>query len=275
MPPAVLALIIGLLIGSFLNVCIYRLPRDLSVMFPRRSFCPECEHQIAWYDNIPVLSYFLLGARCRHCRKPIPVRYPVVEAMAGLLFFTIVAALGPTAAAAKLCLLVALLIGLTFSDLEERILPDEMTIGGTVAGLVLAWLVPLQAGIARAILAAQGIYLDARWTSVAEGVLGAALPAGFLWLGGLLFEKIRHKEGLGLGDIKMLAMIGAFLGTQATLLTLILGSVAGSVIGLIYIRATGKDASTYQLPFGTFLGLAGIVVALAGQQVIRWYTGLF
>ena len=275
MPPAVLALIIGLLIGSFLNVCIYRLPRDLSVMFPRRSFCPECEHQIAWYDNIPVLSYFLLGARCRHCRKPIPVRYPVVEAMTGLLFFTIVAALGPTAAAAKLCLLVALLIGLTFSDLEERILPDEMTIGGTVAGLVLAWLVPLQAGIARAILAAQGIYLDARWTSVAEGVLGAALPAGFLWLGGLLFEKIRHKEGLGLGDIKMLAMIGAFLGTQATLLTLILGSVAGSVIGLIYIRATGKDASTYQLPFGTFLGLAGIVVALAGQQVIRWYTGLF
>lgn len=275
MPPAVLALIIGLLIGSFLNVCIYRLPRDLSVMFPRRSFCPECEHQIAWYDNIPVLSYFLLGARCRHCRKPIPVRYPVVEAMAGLLFFTIVAALGPTAAAAKLCLLVALLIGLTFSDLEERILPDEMTIGGTVAGLVLAWLVPLPAGVARAILAAQGIYLDARWTSVAEGVLGAALPAGFLWLGGLLFEKIRHKEGLGLGDIKMLAMIGAFLGTQATLLTLILGSVAGSVIGLIYIRATGKDASTYQLPFGTFLGLAGIVVALAGQQVIRWYTGLF
>ncbi|HKW97835.1 MAG TPA: prepilin peptidase [Bryobacteraceae bacterium] len=275
MPPSVLALILGLLIGSFLNVCIYRLPRDLSVVFPRRSFCPACEHTIAWYDNIPVLSYFLLGRRCRYCRKPIPVRYPVVEAMTGLLFFTIVAALGPTAAAAKLCLLVALLIGLTFSDLEERILPDEMTIGGTVAGLVLAWLVPLQEGVARAILTAQGIYLDARWTSVAEAVLGAALPAGFLWLGGLLFEKIRHKEGLGLGDIKMLAMIGAFLGIQATLLTLILGSVAGSVIGLIYIRATGKDASSYQLPFGTFLGLAGIVVALEGQSVIRWYAGLF
>jgi len=271
---SILAILAGLLIGSFLNVCIYRMPRDLSVVRPR-SFCPACEHPIAWYDNIPVVSYFLLGRRCRHCRAVIPVRYVIVEALTALLFFVVVNALGPTAVAAKLCLLVALLVGLTFADLEERILPDEFTLGGTAAGLVLAWFVPVDDSIAHAILFAQRVAWGEQWMSVSEAVLGAALPAGFLWLGGFLFEKIRHKEGLGLGDIKMLAMMGAFLGLRATLLTLILGSVAGSVIGLVYIRATHKDASTYQLPFGTFLGFAGIFVALAGRQVIHWYAGLF
>ena len=271
---SILAILAGLLIGSFLNVCIYRMPRDLSVVRPR-SFCPACEHPIAWYDNIPVVSYFLLGRRCRHCRAVIPVRYVIVEALTALLFFVVVNALGPTAVAAKLCLLVALLVGLTFADLEERILPDEFTLGGTAAGLVLAWFIPVDDSIAHAVLLAQRVAWGEQWMSVSEAVLGAALPAGFLWLGGFLFEKIRHKEGLGLGDIKMLAMMGAFLGLRATLLTLILGSVAGSVIGLVYIRATHKDASTYQLPFGTFLGFAGIFVALAGRQVIHWYAGLF
>ena len=270
---SVVALIAGLLIGSFLNVCIYRMPRDLSVVRPR-SFCPACQHPIAWYDNIPVLSYFLLGRRCRHCGQPIPARYPIVEALTAALFFTIVYARWPTAVAAKLCLLVALLVGLTFTDLEERLLPDEFTLGGTVVGLVLAWFVPVDDVIAHVFLPAAGIRLSEQWLSVAESALGAALPSGFLWLGGLLFEKIRHKEGLGLGDVKMIGMIGAFLGLRATLLTLILGSVAGSVIGLIYIRVTRKDAGTYELPFGTFLGFAAIFVALAGQKVIRWYMGL-
>jgi len=270
-------MVAGLLIGSFLNVCIYRLPRDLSVVRPR-SFCPACEHGIAWYDNIPVLSYFLLRRRCRHCGQPIPGRYLAVEALTALLFFAIVNALGPTAGAVKLCLLIALLVGLTFSDLEERILPDEFTLGGTAVGIALAWFVPVDGrpedyGIAHALLWNSG--WNESWVSVAESVGGAALPAGFLWLGGLLFQKLRHREGLGLGDVKMVAMVGAFLGLRGALLTLIMGSVAGSVIGLIYIRATRKDASTYQLPFGTFLGCAGIFVALAGQQVIRWYAGLF
>jgi leader peptidase (prepilin peptidase)/N-methyltransferase len=271
---SVVALIAGLLIGSFLNVCIYRMPRDLSVVRPR-SFCPACQHPIAWYDNIPVLSYFLLGRRCRHCAQPIPARYPIVEALTAALFFAIVYALGPTAVAAKLCLLVALLVGLTFTDLEERLLPDEFTLGGTVVGLVLAWFVPVDPdGFAHALLPVAGIRLSEQWMSVAESALGAALPSGFLWLGGLIFEKIRHKEGLGLGDVKMIAMIGAFLGLQDTLLTLFLGSIAGSVIGLIYIRATKKDAGAYELPFGTFLGFGAIFVALAGQKVIRWYMGL-
>jgi leader peptidase (prepilin peptidase)/N-methyltransferase len=271
---SLVAILAGLITGSFLNVCIYRLPRDLSVMSPARSFCPGCEHQIAWYDNIPVASYFILRARCRHCGARIPLRYPLVELLTAALFFAIVSALGATAVAVKLCILVALLVGLTFSDLEERILPDEFTLGGTALGIVLAWFIPVDDMIAQSLLLFGGIQPGPHWTSVAESIVGAGLPAGSLWLGGMLFEKIRHKEGLGLGDVKMMAMVGAFLGLRATLLTLILGSVAGSVIGLLYIKLTKKDAGSYQLPFGTFLGFAGIFVALAGGRVIRWYAGL-
>ena len=269
---SVMAFIAGLLIGSFLNVCIFRMPRDLSVMWPR-SFCPECEHQIAWYDNVPILSYFVLRRRCRHCGKLIPARYLIVEILTAILFFAVVTALGLTLVAAKLCLLVALLVGLTFADLEERILPDEFTLGGTAVGLVLAWFIPVDDVIAHAIFSLQRIDVDPRWMSVGESLLGVLVPSGFLWLGGVIFEKVRHKPGLGLGDVKMIAMIGAFLGLRATLLTLIVGSIAGSVIGLIYIQLTKKDASSYELPFGTFLGFAGIFVALAGQKVIHWYLG--
>jgi len=270
---SVVAFLFGLIIGSFLNVCVYRLPRDLSVVKPR-SFCPGCEKQIAWYDNIPVLSYFLLGRKCRHCGAGISFRYPLVELLTGLLFFLIVLALGPKAVAIKLCVLSALLVGLTFTDLDALILPDELTLGGTAIGLLFAWFVPVDDVVARILLNVAGFHPDPRWVSVAESGLGAVLPAGFLGLGGWLFEKIRHKEGLGLGDVKMMAMVGAFLGLRAALLTLVVGSIAGSVIGLIYIYATRKDASTYELPFGSFLGFAGILVALTGAPVIHWYWGL-
>jgi leader peptidase (prepilin peptidase)/N-methyltransferase len=270
---AVLALVAGLLIGSFLNVCIYRMPRDLSVVRPR-SYCPACEHTIAWYDNVPVVSYFLLRRRCRHCGALIPVRYLIVEILTAVLFFLIVYALGLTGVSARLCLLTALLVGLTFADFEARILPDEFTLGGTAAGLLLSYFVPVDDVMAHIFFPAFGFKLGPQWLSVAESAIGAAGPAGCLWLGGFLFEKIRHKEGLGLGDVKMMAMFGAFLGLRATLLTLILGSVTGSIIGLIYIRATKQDAASYQLPFGSFLGLAGIFVALMGEKVIRWYAGM-
>src|ERR1039458_9901222 len=148
MTAAILAFLFGLLIGSFLNVCIYRWPRDLSVVRPR-SHCPSCEKTIAWYDNIPLLSYALLGGRCRHCRARISPRYPVVELLTGALFFVFVWRLGPSLAAVKFCLLSALLVGLTFSDLEARILPDEFTLGGMAAGLVLAWFVPVNDDIAQ------------------------------------------------------------------------------------------------------------------------------
>ena len=270
---SLLAFLYGLVIGSFLNVCIYRLPRDLSVVKPR-SFCPSCEKPIAWYDNIPVLSFFLLGRKCRHCGAGISFRYPLVELLTGLLFLLIVLALGPKAVAIKLCVLSALLVGLTFTDLDALILPDELTLGGTAVGILFAWFVPVDDFVARIVLDIAGFHPDPRWVSVGESVLGAVLPAGFLGLGGWLFEKIRHKEGLGFGDVKMMAMVGAFLGLRAALLTLVVGSIAGSVIGLIYIYATKKDASSYELPFGSFLGFAGILVALTGAPVIHWYWGL-
>jgi leader peptidase (prepilin peptidase)/N-methyltransferase len=268
------AFVAGLLIGSFLNVCIYRMPRDLSVVRPSRSFCPACEHQIAWYDNIPVLSYLLLGRRCRHCHASISARYALVELLTATLFLLVVAALGQTGMAIKLCVLCALLVGLTFTDLESLILPDEFTLGGTVVGLIFAWFVPVDDIIARLALTIAGFHPTPQWSSVAESVTGALLPAAMLGFGGWLFEKIRHKEGLGLGDVKMMAMLGAFLGLRATLLTLVLGSIAGSLIGVVYIYVAKKDAATYELPFGAFLGFAGIVVALAGAPVIHWYWGL-
>ncbi|HLM99826.1 MAG TPA: prepilin peptidase [Bryobacteraceae bacterium] len=270
---SLIAFLYGLVIGSFLNVCIYRLPRDLSVIKPR-SFCPGCQKQIAWYDNIPVLSFFLLGRKCRYCGTPISFRYALVELLTGLLFFLIVLALGPTAVAFKLCVLCALLVGLTFTDLDSLILPDELTLGGTVVGLLFAWFVPVDDMVARLALSIAGFHPSPHWASLAESLAGAVLPAGFLGLGGWVFEKIRHKEGLGLGDVKMMAMVGAFLGLRAALLTLVVGSIAGSVVGLIYIYATKKDASTYELPFGAFLGFAGILVALTGAPVIHWYWGL-
>jgi len=266
---AVAAFAFGLLIGSFLNVCIYRLPRDLSVAQPR-SFCVACKHPIAWYDNVPLVSYVLLGRRCRYCKAAISPRYPLVELLTGVLFFAFVWRLGVGLAAVKFCIYGALLVGLTFADLEQRILPDEFTLGGLAAALVLAWFVPVRDGIAQWLLWIAG----ARWTppsvSLAEAVLGAAVPSLFLWLGGWLYLKLRHREGLGLGDVKLIAMIGAFLGLHGALLTLIIGSLAGSLIGYAYIRITHKDPATYELPFGTFLGAAAMVAPFVGTGVLGW-----
>jgi len=257
---AILALLFGLLIGSFLNVCIYRWPRDLSVVKPR-SHCVACEKTIAWYDNIPVVSFVVLGGRCRHCRARISFRYPVVELATGLLWFYWVLRYWPAqpGMAIKMCAFSALLVGLIFSDLEELILPDEMTLGGLVLGLVFAYFVSME-GYMAPILSMIGV--PDKFLSVAESVVGAGLPAFFLWGGGWLYQKVRHKEGLGFGDVKLIAMVGAFLGLQGALLTLILGSISGSIVGYTYIKLTGQDASSYELPFGTFLGLAALVVAL-------------
>src|SRR6266446_4364238 len=245
-----LAFLAGLLIGSFLNVCIFRLPRDLSVVRPR-SYKTHCEKPIAWYDNVPLISFLLLKGRCRHCGESIPARYPIVEALTAGLFFAFVLFLGPSLAALKYCLLASLLVGMIFADLEERILPDEFTVGGFVAGLAFSWVIPIADGPTEFLLAVAGVPLKGNALSLGESFLGGVLPSGFLWLTGVLFEKVRHKEGLGFGDVKMVAAIGAFLGLRGNLQTLILGSLMGSVLGLVYIRATRKDHSSYELPFGS------------------------
>jgi leader peptidase (prepilin peptidase)/N-methyltransferase len=267
---ALLAALFGLLIGSFLNVCIYRLPRDLSVVSPR-SFCPKCGQPIVWYDNIPLASYLALRGRCRKCGERIAARYPIVELLTCVSFFCAVKLLGPTAAAAKFCAFAAILLTLVFADLEERILPDEFTLGGTALGIVFAAFVPLNWGIVRALLLR---WDSPRLVSMAESLFAALFCAGTLWLVGNLYQRIRHREGLGFGDVKMVAMIGAFLGLQGALLTLIAGSLLGAVVGLCYIWFTGKDASTYELPFGTFLGVAALVVGFFGEVFLNWYERL-
>lgn len=267
---ALLAGAFGLLIGSFLNVCIHRLPRDLSVVAPR-SFCPACEHQIAWYDNIPVVSFLFLRAQCRYCRARIPWRYLLVELLTGALFFMAVHGLGLTIAGVKLCVFCAIMVELVFSDLEERILPDEFTLGGTVLGLFFAAIIPSTGGLWHFLL--PGIRND-RILSIIEAAFAAIFSSGILWLVGTIWGKVRHREVLGLGDVKMVAMIGAFLGLQGVLLTLMVGSTAGAVLGLAYILLTRKDASQYELPMGSFLGAAAIAVAFYGEFVVAWWTRL-
>jgi leader peptidase (prepilin peptidase)/N-methyltransferase len=258
---SILAFVFGLLIGSFLNVCIHRWPRGRSVVTPR-SHCVRCRKPIAWYDNIPVISYILLRGRCRYCARHISARYPTVELLTGVLFFGFIWKLGLTASAYKMCVLAAILIALVFSDLEKRILPDELTLGGALVGIAFSAFVPVKDEAALGLLWLMGFDMSGRWQSIGVSVMGAVLPAFFLWAGGWLYLKIRHREGLGLGDVKLMIMVGAFLGLQGALATLLVGSLAGSLISLIYIKLAGKDADTYQLPFGTFLGLAGLAITI-------------
>jgi leader peptidase (prepilin peptidase)/N-methyltransferase len=270
---AILAFFFGLLAGSFLNVCIHRWPRGRSVVKPR-SHCVRCRKTIAWYDNIPLVSYAVLGGQCRHCGKRISPRYPLVELATGLLFFYFVFTLGPNRAAFKMCVFTAMLVALIFCDLEKRILPDELTLGGALIGLAFAAFVPVPDFTAQALLWVFGAEFPDRLQSLAESVLGGLLPALILWGGGWLYYKVRHREGLGFGDVKLVAMVGSFLGLRGALLTLILGSICGSVLGYGYIKATGKDAATYELPFGTFLAAAALAAAIVGPSVLGWYGGL-
>ena len=270
---ALLAFFFGLLIGSFLNVCIHRWPRDLSVVRPR-SHCPACEKTIAWYDNIPIVSYLALGGRCRYCRARISWRYPVVELLTGLLFFFFVRELGLTPAALKMCMFSAMLVALLFSDLETRILPDELTLGGTLAGLLFSIFVPVPESIVQATLWFAGIQVAGRAHWIVESAAGAAVPAFVLWVSGWIYERVRHREGLGFGDVKLIAMVGSFLGLSGALLTLAGGSLAGSIIGYAYIRARKKDPITYELPLGTFLSIAALALGLLAPKVLNWYGGL-
>ena len=265
--PAVAAGLFGLLIGSFLNVCIHRMPRDESIVWPG-SRCPVCRHSIAPYDNVPVLSWLLLGGRCRHCFTRIHWRYPLVEALMGVLFALVLLTWGPTAAALKYMLFSALCLGMLFTDLETRLLPDEFTLGGLVAGLILSVLVPQQNTFLSFIAPALPVQL----VSFVDAGLGAAIASGSFWLIGEGYARMRGREGLGLGDVKMVAMLGAFLGISGAMAAILLGCIAGSVIGLLWIWYRKQAASQYELPFGSFLAAAGIFVAFRGEGLLRWYV---
>jgi leader peptidase (prepilin peptidase)/N-methyltransferase len=268
---ALAAGLFGLLIGSFLNVCVHRMPRDLSVVKPR-SFCPACGTTISWYDNIPLISYLLLGGKCRQCQANIPWRYPLVELSTGVLFSVAVFRYGIEPEALKFCIFAALIVGLIFMDFEERILADEMTLGGMVFGFALSLFLPMPHFIAHFLF--PSAWREA-YLSLLESLIGGLPPAIGLWLLGELYYRLRGREGLGLGDVKMIAMVGAFYGLQGAILTLMIGSLAGSVLGLAFIFLAGKDAATYELPFGSFLGVGALIAPLVFIQsgtggVVPW-----
>jgi leader peptidase (prepilin peptidase)/N-methyltransferase len=249
--------IAGLLFGSFLNVCIYRMPRDLSVVAPR-SFCPECGARIAWRDNIPLLSYAFLRGRCRQCGKGIGIRYPLVEASLAALLVATTWRYGWTAKGLKWAVFEAIMVALFWTDIEERLLPDEFTLGGTLAGVGFALFVMVPGAAAELLLPERRPVVQ----SLANAGVAALFIAGPVWFIGFAYSHLRKKEGLGLGDVKLLLLLGAFLGLEDGLLALLIGAVAGSVLGLIYVRAMHKDAASYELPFGSFLCAGGALVPL-------------
>jgi leader peptidase (prepilin peptidase)/N-methyltransferase len=254
------ATVFGLMFGSFLNVCIYRIPRDLSVVAPR-SFCPECGQGINWYDNVPILSYCMLRGRCRACGKGIGLRYPIVELSTAILFAAVVIRYGWTAVALKWALFEAIIVTLFWTDIEERILPDELTLGGSVAGLAVALFVRVPGQLGELFLPGSKLV----WQSLFNAGVAAMVLAGPIWLLGVIYARLRGREGLGLGDVKLLVLIGVFLGLENGLLALLIGVLSGSVIGIAYIWLAAKKASTYELPFGSFLCAGAAIVPLANK----------
>lgn len=252
-PLLVLLGIFGLLVGSFLNVCISRLPAGESVVSPR-SRCPSCRTLIVWYDNIPVLSYLVLGGKCRRCHTGISARYPAIELATSLAFVLQGMAFGaePWPLLTRL-VLTGLLIALFGTDLETQRLPNVLTYGGIVTGLVFSLFLP---------------------PDIEASLIGAVLGAGVLLLVRWGWKLATGKDGMGLGDVKMLAMIGAFLGWQQVAVVLFLASIAGAVIGLGLAVLGGRSLQT-RLPFGTFLALAAFAASIFGDSLVRWYVGFY
>jgi len=262
--------LLGLIIGSFLNVCILRIPRAESVVLPA-SHCPACNKEIKPYDNIPVLSWLLLRGRCRACKARISPLYPTVELITGLLFVACYLAFGITMDGLKWATFAALMVVLTVTDFRERILPDKVNFVGLGLGLLFSFFTRPIDGTA--------LWLSNRLfdfpppqpvISFADALLGAIAASGLLWLVAEGYFRARGREGMGLGDVKMMAMAGAFLGLQRALLTILLGSLLGSLIGVAVI-ALWRKGRDLELPFGTFLGAGAMLVVFFGSATLAWY----
>ncbi|HLL71000.1 MAG TPA: prepilin peptidase [Pyrinomonadaceae bacterium] len=264
---------IGATIGSFLNVVIHRVPREESIVFPN-SRCPSCSTAIRPYDNVPILSFLVLRGRCRACGATIARRYPTVEALTALLFALVFLHDGLTLALPFDLLFVAALVALVFIDAEHMILPDVITLPGIAYALVVRAIVPNTYGLA---FLSEGILEG--WpvwaVSLAGAMFGAAIGGGSLWLLGWLWERLRGVEAMGLGDVKMMFMVGAYLGWPLTVLTIFLGVLGGSVVGVALMLWRRERDMQMLLPFGIFLGIGAIASLLAGQRIIEWYLGHF
>jgi leader peptidase (prepilin peptidase)/N-methyltransferase len=264
---AVIAGLVGAMLGSFLNVCVYRLPRNESVVRPR-SRCPRCEKQVAWYDNIPVVSWLVLRARCRHCGQPISVQYPLVELAVALIWAGCAYVLGPDPEALSAAVFLTLLLGILLTDAQHYIIPDEFSLGGLGAGLAFAFFT--KGGIVQAVVgAAFGFGL--LWAVKAAGDFG--LKRG--WIGGREVQETLGEEepasSMGGGDIKMAAMIGAFTGWMGVLASIFLGALAGT---LFFLPALFREKKPL-VPFGIFLALGAAAWLLAGARIGAWYGARF
>ena len=255
-----LASLFGLFFGSFLNVCIYRIPRDVSIVFPR-SFCPECGCTIAWYDNIPVVSYLILWGRCRKCAKSIGLRYPFVEIATAVLFGAVVLRYGLSWASLKWLTLESLLLLLFWTDLEERILPDELTLGGAAFGFIFALFVPIQDDVTAFWMGQTSLV----FRSIFSALLASGIFALIFWAVASFYTFIRKRQALGFGDIKLLMLIGSFCGLQRGLFALLIGTLAGAILGLVYVLIRHEEIQTYELPFGSFLCLGAAIVPFTSR----------
>lgn len=294
----------GLCFGSFLNVCIYRLPRGLSVSRPR-SACPSCKAMIPFYDNIPVLSWIVLGGRCRKCKTPISPRYIAVELLTGVTFLIGYYYFGFNISLLKYATLSFLLIGLVFTDAETKLLPDKLTLTGLGLGLAFSLLVPVNDLAAQVLpgVVTLPVSSDLGWRllSLLDSALGAVVGASFIYGAGAIYLRARGIEGMGFGDVKLMALVGAFLGVKLTVLTIFAASIAGSLFGLATVLAvwlkrtrrlmtrshmTAGNARrrawqsaqlvyrNYEMPFGVFLGSMAMLSLFFGHRFLDWYWGL-
>jgi leader peptidase (prepilin peptidase)/N-methyltransferase len=292
--------VFGLVIGSFLNVCILRIPEDISIVAPG-SRCPRCETPIAWYDNVPVLGWLWLRGNCRTCGLAISPMYPLVELATGLLFVACYLEFGLTQTAVKWLFFTGLIIVLTITDLRVRMLPDLVNWPGFAAGVFFSTIVPRNDGTAFWLYTWLFHRVPRMWVAgLLDSLLGAAFGSFLLWSVAAIYKRVRGREGMGMGDVKMMAMVGAFLGVRGAFLTILLGTLLGTVVGVTFIvalyaagwhrklaeRASRRGlgsvsglrwaiASQYQLPLGTFLGIAALLVVYFGPPMLLRWSQLF
>lgn len=249
---SIIAFIFGAVVGSFLNVCICRMPKNESVVSPP-SHCPNCDYRIRWYDNIPLVSYLLLKGRCRGCRTPISVQYPLVEFINGLLTLLLFLRYGPSLTFLALFIFCSALVVITFIDLEHQIIPDEISLSGIVLGFVCSFFLP---GLG--------------WLNSLVGII---LGGGSLLLVAYIYQWLTGKDGMGGGDIKLLAMMGAFLGWKAVPFIIFASSLVGSIVGITIMLVQKKD-SKLAIPFGPYLAFGAVLYIFYGRQIIQWYLSI-
>lgn len=306
MDPVIASLIFfaGLAFGSFLNVCIHRLPLGRSVVTPR-SACPTCKEPIAFYDNVPVLSWLILGGRCRQCKSKISPRYLLIELLTGVMFLACYWYFGLTLATLKFCTFAFLLLGLIFTDAETKLLPDKLTLPGLALGVIFSVLVPVNDLASQFLPGVVSLPFSGdvslRVLSLLDSLLGAALGASFIYGAGAIYLRWRGTDGMGFGDVKLMAMVGAFLGMKLTIFTIFTASLAGSFFGLttvfvVWVKRTHRFMKrlanaqaarrrgwqsaqvvyrNYQMPFGVFLGSMAMIAFFFGNRFLHWYGGLW